>query len=113
MTSGIEQFFAHPVTIARFAGDGTYGPVYDDPETVLGWVRDGTKLIADGTGGQIASSAQVALPASTAYVPVQSEVTLPDQFAAPGQTRVTRVISASRGDGGGLPTPDHIVLVLL
>lgn len=112
MSDPLAQFWVHDIVIRRYTGATSYGPGYDDPVTVQGWVRDGTKLIAGPNGEQLMSSAQVALPPSTDYVPVESEVTLPTQFAAPGQTRTTRVISSSRADGGGLPTPDHLQLIL-
>lgn len=112
MSDLLAAFWVHPVIIERFVGAGAYGDLYDPPETVQGWVRDGTQLVADGTGQQVASSAQVALPATVNYVPTDSRVTLPPQFAAPGQTRRTTVIASAHADGGGLPTPDHHEIAL-
>lgn len=118
MADPLARFWVHQIQVRRKVGSGAYGPVFDpaadqDADTFLGWVEDGTKLVADGNGGQVASSARVACPASTPYVPVGSEITLPPQYAAPGQTRVTKVIAVGLGDGGGLPTPDHMTLALL
>jgi hypothetical protein len=112
MSDLLAEWFRHPIVIERFAGVGAIGDLFSPAETVMGFVHDDTKIIA-GTGGQqIISSAQVALPAATAYVPVGSRVTLPAQFAAPGQTRSPLVIGSARADGGGQPTPDHITLML-
>jgi hypothetical protein len=46
---------------------------------------------------------------SYAYVPVQSRVTLPARFGG----RVTEVVAAAVGDGGGQPTPDHQQIAVL
>jgi hypothetical protein len=104
----LADWWRHSIVIRRWKGAGAYGDDFAADETVLGFVQDGTKLVADGTGQQVASSAQVALPIGTAYVPVQSEVTLPPQFGE----RTSRVIVSAVGDGGGQPTPDHHLLSL-
>jgi hypothetical protein len=111
VTDPLADWWVHAVVIERFvSAGGGYGDGLAAAETVMGFVRDGTKLVADGTGKQVASSAQVALPISVAYVPVQSRVTLPAQF---GEARRTTVIVSAFGDGGGQPTPDHHELALL
>lgn len=109
MTDPLADWWVHDVTISRYLGDTAYGPQYADPVTVRGFVHDGTKLVAGTTGEQVASSAQVALPAGLDYIPVQSEVTLPAQFGA----RTSTVILSAVADGGGQPTPDHVELSLL
>lgn len=108
------EWWVHPVGLHRMVDNGAYGPIYDppldsDPVTVLGFVRDGSKLIAGPNGEQVTSSAQIALPAGTPYVPVQSQVTLPAMFGG----RTSTVIACSVADGGGQPTPDHVELSLL
>jgi hypothetical protein len=114
VTDPLAAWWAHQILIRRWVGNDGYVDLYDPPTgstptPVLGFVRDGTKLVV-GTGGKtLTSSAQVALPAGTAYVPVNSEVTLPAQFGS----RTSVVLVASVGDGGGQPTPDHIELALL
>lgn len=109
MSDPLASWWVHPVVVKRFAGAGRYGSDYPSSETVLGFVRDGTKLVVGPGGQQVTSSAQIALPKGTAYVPVNSEVTLPAQFGG----RTSTVVACSVGDGGGQPTPDHVEISLL
>lgn len=109
MIDPLAQWWVHQVTVRRYLRSDGYGvPVLDIVQTLAGFVSDGTKLVAGPEGQQVASSAQVAFPASTAYIAVNSEITLPAQFG--GRTSI--VIAAARADGGGQPTPDHLQVAL-
>lgn len=97
--------YRHRVKVRRYAGEGAYGPVYDPEVTLLGLVEDEIRLVRDRTGAEVVSSTSVILPPATADIPAESLVTVPSG-------RTSRVITAARADGGGLPTPDHLELML-
>lgn len=108
MSDPLASWWVHQIVLTRFGGETSDAPSFDAPVTIAGFVSDETKLIRDATGTEVVSSAQVALPADTAYVAPLSKVKLPDVFGG----RTARVMSTAVGDGGGQPTPDHIVLYL-
>lgn len=107
MADELADWWVHTVLIARWTGSGAVEG-YAAPVATAGFVHDGSKLVAGPDGKEITSSAQVALPIGTPYVPVNSLVTLPAQFGG----RQARVVASAVGDGGGQPTPDHIELSL-
>lgn len=100
----------HEVVVERWNGRGTYpgDDDYADPVVLPGFVADGIKVTGTPEGEQIVSTARVALPKGTAYIPLQSRVTLPPEFG----NRVTEVVTVAVGDGGGQPTPDHVEIGL-
>lgn len=106
--TGLSAWWRHPVVIERFLADTAYGPSYDAPETVEGFVEDGSKLVSGPNGATVTSTARIALPLATAYVPPKSRVTLPATFGG----RLTTVIGVAVGDGGGQPVPGHIELAV-
>lgn len=100
MSDPLADWWRHDLIVERWIGPGEAGgDQFDLPQTVTGFYADGTEY----SGGEIVSTGKFAFPRSTAYVPVQSRVTLPTQFGG----RVVRVVSTAVGDGGGQPTPDH------
>lgn len=90
----------HSVTIEPYEGDGPFGPEYGEQTSVLCFVDDRRKLVVGPTGDQVISETTVYMPLDT-VCPVHSRVVLPSG-------RETTVLAASRRDGGGLPTPDHL-----
>lgn len=100
------KFWVHETVVERFNGN-EYG-VYDAAVPTMGFVHDGTKLLP-GPGGQtVTSSAQVAYPAGTPYIPVDSRVTLPALFGG----RSSTVLTCDVADAGPLPTPNHLLIGL-
>lgn len=98
----------HEFGVRRLTGSGSGGDVFTpaspaDPATVTGFWSDGTKLVRDMDGQEVVSSAQAAHPIGDDRIPPGSLVTAPAQFGGGTFT----VITTARGDGGGLPTPDH------
>lgn len=93
------------VTIEAYLGEGPDGPHYDAPQTVACYVENKARMVRQTDGTQVTSTATVyARLGPTA--PAQSRVTLPDG-------RVTTVWTPWPADGGGLPTPDHLELLLV
>lgn len=110
VTDLLADWWRHSVTIKPYLGESPIdGPIFGDTYTELCMIDDSTKLVADGDGNQVASSARLGYSINSPYVPVRSEATLPAAFGG----RTTTVIVARRGDGGGQPTPDHHELALL
>lgn len=105
----LAQWWVHPVIIARLLGKGAYGEKLAAPVTVTGFVDDRRRMVRNGAGTEVMSETTVLLPISTPDVPLGSTVTLPAAFGH----RESRVLSAARHDGGGLPTPDHLELALI
>lgn len=102
-------WWVHPVTIERLAGKGAYGEKLAAPVTVTGFIDDRRRMVRNGAGSEVMSETTVLLPITTPDVPLGSKVTLPAAFG----NRESRVLSAARHDGGGLPTPDHLELALI
>ncbi|HEX4432791.1 MAG TPA: hypothetical protein VHZ96_26195 [Frankiaceae bacterium] len=106
MTDPLVDWWRHTLSVERWEGPGEAGAdQFAAPSAVTGFYADGTKY----SGGQIISTGEFAFPRDAPYVPVQSRVTLPPEFGS----RVTRVVSAAVGDGGGQSTPDHQVIGLM
>jgi hypothetical protein len=105
VTAPLTRFWVHDVVITR--NPGVYG-TGGISETVRGFVRDGSRLVLGPDGQNVVSTAQVAVPAGTAYVEPGAKVTLPAQFGS----RTCTVITTEVADGGTLPTPNHVLLML-
>ena len=107
-TDPLAAWWVHPVTIKPYGGRTPAGESWGDPFDVVGFVDDQRKLVRDATGAQVVAETTLALPADTPAVPLGSEVTLPEKFGPAVRT----VLASSVGDGGGMPTPDHVELAL-
>lgn len=106
MSDLLAAMMLHELVLERYVGRGQYpgDAEYDDPEVLACYVDDGIRVIGTPEGEQIVSTARAALPATVGPVPLQSRVTLPPEFG----NRVTTVVTCAVGNGGGLPTPDHV-----
>lgn len=89
----------HSVAIEPYEGEGPFGPEYGDEVTVACFVDDKRRLVIGPTGDEVVSETTFYAPLET-VCPVHSKVTV--------NGRSTLVLAASRRDGGGLPTPDHL-----
>jgi len=110
VTQAVAQWWVHLTTLRRASsgtGDG-YGVTLAGPETPSGFVADKAERVRNISGDEVISSTQVAYPSSVGYIPPGSQVTLPPQFGS----RTSTVIRCAVGDGGGQPTPDHVVVWL-
>jgi hypothetical protein len=102
--------FVHTgILVERFqSGDDGYGANYAAGETLTGFVDQGEQLVVAPTGDEVISIARVYFPVGTAWIPVQSKVTLPSQFGS----EVGEVIAANVRDTGTLPLPEFLELAL-
>lgn len=89
----------HEVLVEPFEGTGPFGPQYGDQVTERAFVDEKRRLVRDAQGAEVVSETTVYMRLD-AVCPAESRVTVND--------RTTYVITASRRDGGGLPTPDHL-----
>jgi hypothetical protein len=108
VTDPLADWWQHAVKVRRFQGTGAKGNVYAAEDDLRGLVDDSNKLVTDATGEQVVSSARVFLPAGTAAIPLDSEVTLTGPFLG----RTTTVIAVSVHDAGSQDTPNHVELAL-
>lgn len=83
--------------------------MFADPENVVGFYDDSTRLVLNADGEQVTANGTYFLPAATADVPVGTEVTFGDPFAG---RPTARVVSAKRHNSGGQGLPDHLELAL-
>lgn len=104
----LADWWQHTVTVERLIGTSAYGDKFAAGETLAGFVDDSNKLIINGQGQQVVSSARVFLPPATADIPLKSRVTLSGPFLG----RQSTVIAVSRHDAGVLPTPNHLEVSL-
>lgn len=93
----------HTVQIEPFEGEGPFGPEYGAQVTERAFIDDKRKLVRDAEGVEVVSETTVYMRLN-ATCPAGSRVTV--------NGRVTYAITASRRDGGGLPTPDHLEVAL-
>jgi hypothetical protein len=94
----------HTMIVEPYLGNGAHGPIYGPPVTVMCFVEDKRRLIRGLDGSEVVSE-------STSYCPLGTDAPAESRVQVNG--RVTTVISAGRRDGGGLPTPDHLEVLLL
>lgn len=98
-----EFLLTHSIAIEPLIGRHSNGPEYGPTVTYRCFVDDGTSLQLSREGIEVVSTAKVYLQLS-ANVPVDSRATF--------RGRVTTVLDVKRRDGGGLPTPDHLEVML-
>lgn len=95
----------HEVTVEPLLSEGSHGPVHGLPVTVRCFRDDKRRQVRGKDGSEVVSETTLYMPLATTC-PAGSRVTLDDG-------RKTTVITASRRDGGGLATPDHLEVTLL
>lgn len=93
----------HTAVIEPYQGAGPTGPVYGPPVTVKCFCDDQRRLVRNGDGTEVISSATVYCDLAT-VAPAESRVTV--------NGKTSTVFTTYRRDGGGLPTPDHLEVVL-
>jgi hypothetical protein len=91
-----------PVTVRRFAGDGSNGPVFDTAVTHLAKITQKRKLVRNSAGTEVVSEARVSLPALTPLIPVGSLVTFPAEFGG----REAEVLAEQLHHSGMAETPN-------
>jgi hypothetical protein len=94
------RFVIEPCT-----GAGAFGDAFNAATTVAGFLSDQRRRIRNSTTGEELLSPATLYVELTVTAPAGSRVTLPDG-------RTTTVAEANPKDGQGLPTPDHLELVL-
>lgn len=93
----------HTMVVEPYLGQAGAKPTYGAGVTVACFAADKRRKVRNELGEQIISETTVVCPLST-NVPPKSRVTI--------NGRTAYVITTSRGDGGGLPTPDHQEVLL-
>jgi hypothetical protein len=96
----------HEVTVEPLLSEGSHGPVYGLPVAVQCFRDDKRKLVRGKDGSEITSE-------TTLYMRLDETCPAGSRVTLPGAARPTTVITASRRDGGGLATPDHLEVTLL
>lgn len=102
-----EILLRHTVTVEPYRGTESWGqPTYAAAYEVACFVDNKRRLVRAADGHEVVSETTVYAPLDT-DCPVDSRVTL----ASDG--RQARVLDVKRRDGGGMPTPDHLEIVLI
>lgn len=100
----LASWWVHEITVERRTGTtGSGAPRYDDAVTVPCFIAQQTETVRGPDGPDVIERTDIAYPITVPLIGQGSRVTLPAAFG--GQP--TTVLAAARGDGGGLPTPDH------
>jgi hypothetical protein len=90
----------HRITVEPYLGVSAYGPRYGAPESgIRALVGAETKLVRNGTGAQVVSTAQIIADPGFS-LPAGSRITLPDG-------RKTIVINVAAHTAPGLPVPEN------
>lgn len=103
MTAIPDFMFRHTAVIEPLTGEGAYGPVFGPPVTEPCLAEDKRQLVRDATGLEIVSDTTLYFKPGV-VCPPGSRVTV--------HGRTTTAITSLIGDGGGLPTPDHVEVAL-
>ncbi|MGW4469669.1 hypothetical protein ACWENQ_08350 [Nonomuraea sp. NPDC004354] len=93
----------HQVLVEPLIGEGPYGPQFGTATTERAFIDEKRRLVRDAQGAEVVSETTVYMRLD-ATCPAGSRVTV--------NGRTSYVITASRRDGGGLPTPDHLEVAL-
>lgn len=99
----LSLWWSSSVRIKPLIGSGPYGDEYGDEYEVIGKPRWGNRLVRDKDGSQVVSSSGAAFPATTARIPLGSQVQLPGSAADEWRTVIAE---APHITGTGL-TPDY------
>jgi hypothetical protein len=93
----------HRVIVEPYLGQSASGPRYGPAVPVRCFIDDARRLVRNEAGVQVVSE-------STVYC--RLDVTAPPKSRVNVFGREAFVITAKRRDSAGLPTPDHLELVL-
>lgn len=104
----LSDWWVHTVTVTPKTGDGPEGATYGNPYAIACFVDDRRRIILGPAGEQIVSETTIYAPTATPNVPLDSVVAI----GAPHPAQSATVVGFSRHDGGGLPTPDHVEILL-
>ncbi|MEV7011546.1 hypothetical protein [Streptosporangium sp. NPDC051022] len=93
----------HQVLVEPFTGEGPYGPELGEQTLIRCFIDHKRRLVRNAEGAEVVSETTVIMPLDT-VCPAGSRVIIGD--------RASTVITSARRDGGGLPVPDHLEVVL-
>lgn len=102
MTDPLAAWWQWDIVVARYAGEGSNGPIHLEPVTVKGKVSTKRRMVRTADGEEVVSEARISFPALTDLIPVSSLVTFPPQF---GGRTATVLADQLHHDGAGL-TPN-------
>lgn len=100
---GLYQLAGEDIEIEPYLGSGSFGDTHGPPVTVRAIVDEKRRMVRGPNGDQVVSETTVYCPLDT-NAPTDSRVTV--------RGTQTTVISANRHDGGRLPVPSHMEVVL-
>ena len=93
----------HTATIEPYLGAGAHGPLYGPAVSVRCFADDKRRRVRNPSGDEVISETTLYCLLATS-APPGSRVTV--------NGRASTVINALRRDSGGLPTPDHLEVIL-
>ncbi len=93
----------HTATIEPYLGDGGHGPQYGPPVEVPCFVEAKTRTVLDPMGQETVST-------TTLYAPLTADIAERSRITSGGV--IARALAVSRHDGKGLPTPDHVEVMM-
>lgn len=100
-----EFLLVHSIEVEPLLGQFSQGPSYGVKQLIPRcFVEDETTLQRDKTGQEVVSFSRVFIADLETDIPLDSRVTV--------NGRVTTVLNVKRRDGGGLPTPNHLEVIL-
>lgn len=97
------ELLVHEIEIAPFIGQGATGPHHGPYEPTAAFVDEHRRIVRAPDGRTVTSG-------TTAYVDLDTEIGPEALVRVRG--RAARVVEIRHRDGGGLPTPDHIEIIL-
>ncbi|GAA0969746.1 hypothetical protein GCM10009555_017440 [Acrocarpospora macrocephala] len=100
-----EIWLVHEVQVEPFAGAGAYGDTFGPAVTRAGFMEEKRRKIRDKNGAEVVSN-------STFYTQLDHVADFPVGSRVAYAGRVSKVLTADRHDGAGLPLPSHLEVYL-
>ncbi|MEO3860871.1 hypothetical protein [Acrocarpospora sp. B8E8] len=104
--AGLPEFLlVHEVSVEPFAGAGAFGDTFGPAVTRSGFMEEKRRKIRDKNGAEVVSN-------STFYTQLDHVADFPVGSRVTYAGRASTVLEAKRHDGGGLPLPSHLEVLL-
>lgn len=108
MVDELAEWWQHDCTVVRKSGTSGYQDVFDPPAVIRGFFDGGQRMVRSSTGDQTFAQATVFFPPTTAFIPLESLITAPEELG--GVTG--KVVLCTLHKVGDMDLPTHWEVLL-